>query len=156
MTGRPSSYTEEKGNAICERIALGESLTQICKTDGMPPKQTVLRWIVHFPSFHDQYARAREAQAEHFADEILDIADDGSNDYMKRQNGDGEEYEATNHEHIQRSRLRVDSRKWLMSKVAPKKYGDRQILAGDKDAPLVAPTINVTVGSEPPSSSETG
>ena len=136
---RPSNYTPEQASLICERIANGESLREICRGDGMPDKATVLRWLgkPENDAFRDQYARAREAQADHFAEEILEIADDGSNDWMKRQSDAGA-IEAPDHEHIQRSRLRVDSRKWLMSKMAPKKYGDKvdHTLAGPDGGPV--------------------
>lgn len=103
----------------------------------MPSKSAILKWLTEHPEFVDQYARAREAQADHFAEEILEIADDASNDWMERK-GEGDESGgwALNGEHIQRSRLRVDSRKWLMSKMAPKKYGDKLALAGDEDNPI--------------------
>lgn len=93
----------------------------------MPSKTSVFRWLNDQPSFRDQYARAREAQAEHWADEILEIADDGSNDWMERRLKDGATETVIDHEHVTRSRLRVDSRKWLMSKLAPKKYGDKVV-----------------------------
>ena len=71
--------------------------------------------------FRVQYARAREAQADYWAEEIVSIADDGSKDtYLDAQGN-----ERTNHELVNRSRLRVDTRKWLMARMAPKKYGDR-------------------------------
>jgi hypothetical protein len=123
--GRPTDYTPELAAKICERLADGWSLRQICGEDDMPDKATVLRWIPKFPEFRDQYARAREAQAEFWLDEILEIADDGSNDWVERQRKDGSTYEAIDQEHINRSRLRVDSRKWIMSKLLPKKYGDK-------------------------------
>ena len=123
-TGRPSSFTKETADIICERISNGESLREICRSDDMPSKTTVMRWLGSNEAFRDQYARAREAQADHFADEILEIADDGTNDWMTR--GVGEDATTVpDHEHISRSKLRVDARKWLMSKMAPKKYGDR-------------------------------
>lgn len=122
--GRPSLFGAEVASTICSRIADGESLREICRDDAMPDKATVLRWLGAHEEFRDQYARAREAQADYFADEILEIADDGSNDWMLRKVGE-EEIEVANHEHISRSKLRVDARKWLMSKMAPKKYGDR-------------------------------
>jgi hypothetical protein len=83
-----------------------------------------------------QYARAREVQADTLVDEILEIADDGTNDWMAREGKDGEAGWALNGEHVQRSKLRVDSRKWFASKVAPKKYGEKLELAGDKENPL--------------------
>jgi len=70
------------------------------------------------------------------AEEILEISDDGSNDWMERKRQDGSVETVLNSEHINRSRLRVDSRKWLLSKMAPKKYGDRIEIAGDKENPL--------------------
>lgn len=77
---------------------------------------------------------------EHYADEILEIADDGQNDWMERESKNGEVFEVENHEVLNRSRLRVDARKWLMSKLAPKKYGDVQKLehSGPGGEPLQA------------------
>jgi hypothetical protein len=139
MAGRPSDYSEELADLICTRIADGESVRAICADDDMPDKATVFRWLAKHESFRDQYAQAKAAQAEHMADEILDIADDGSNDWMERRAADGSTVEVVNGEHIQRSRLRVDSRKWLLSKLLPKKYGDRitnHVVGGDDDAPV--------------------
>jgi len=90
----------------------------------MPASSTVFLWLKDHPEFSEQYARAREAQADTLADEILEIADDASNDWMMKNDPDNPGWLA-NQEHIQRSRLRVDSRKWYAGKVAPKKYGDR-------------------------------
>lgn len=87
----------------------------------MPDKATVFRWLADRPDFRDQYARARDEQADFYAEEILQISDDGRNDYYVTEDGT----EIVNHDHIARSRLRVDSRKWLASKLAPKKYGDK-------------------------------
>jgi hypothetical protein len=136
--GRPSDYSPEVADKICGLIADGQSLREICEADEMPDKATVFRWLDKHEEFRDQYARAREAQAEHWADEILEIADDGSNDWMERQSRDGSTQEVINSEHVTRSRLRVDSRKWLMSKLAPKKYGDRVDLthAGPDGGPV--------------------
>lgn len=125
MSGRPSDYTPEIAAIICGRLANGESLREVCADEGFPDKSTVFRWLAARDEFRDQYARAREVQVEHWADEIVEIADDGTNDWIERQNSDGSTYEAVNSDHINRSRLRVDARKWLMSKLAPKKYGDK-------------------------------
>ena len=139
MAGRPSDYSEELADRICERIADGESVRNICLDDDMPNKATVFRWLGKHEAFRDQYARAREAQSEHLADELLDIADDGSNDWMERRNADGEVIGyVVNGEAIQRSRLRADTRKWLLGKLQPKKYGDSVKISGDPEAPLVA------------------
>lgn len=121
MTGRPSAYTQEIADHICEKLSDGESLRKICLAEDMPSKSAVFRWLLDRPDFRDQYARAREAQADAIADEILDIADDGTNDYM----GEDEKY---NGDAVQRSRLRVDARKWFAGKLAPKKYGDATLV----------------------------
>jgi len=129
--GRPSSFTPDLGLKICARLAHGESLRAICRDDDMPDAATVFRWLAGtdetHTQFREQYARAREAQADYLAEEILEISDDGTNDWMLRQAKDGEASGWTlNGEHVQRSKLRVDSRKWFAGKVAPKKYGDKQ------------------------------
>lgn len=92
----------------------------------MPCAATVFKWLRVHPEFVEQYARAKEEQADALAEELLDIADDGSNDWMERRNSDdGATGWQLNGEHIQRSRLRVDTRKWIASKLKPKKYGER-------------------------------
>jgi hypothetical protein len=101
----------------------------------MPGKTTVFEWLAEDAAFADQYARAKEAGIEAMAEEVLDISDNATNDWMERHGQDDAGWQA-NGEHIQRSRLRVDSRKWLLSKLAPKKYGDRTTLAGDPENPL--------------------
>lgn len=125
MSGRPSEYTEEIGILICQRIADGESLRKICKDDDMPARSTVFRWLVHEDGFSDRYTRARELQADAIFDEILDISDDGRNDYMESSDDEGGIAYKLNGEHIQRSRLRVDARKWMAGKLRPKKYGEK-------------------------------
>ena len=119
--------------ALCAFIENGDSLRSFCITYSLP-LTTVHDWIGNedHPERAEQYARAREARADKLADEILQIADDSSNDTYV----DGDGNVKTDHEVVARSRLRVDSRKWLAGKMAPKKYGDRQILSGDPDAPL--------------------
>jgi hypothetical protein len=123
---RPSDFTPEIASEICERLIEGESLRAICINDDMPSAATVCRWLGKHPDFREQYAHARVAQADTLADEMLDIADDGTNDWMEKKNSEGDvvgvEY---NGDAVQRSRLRVDARKWLASKLAPKKYGER-------------------------------
>lgn len=120
--GRPSKFTQAIADTICQRLAEGESLRTICETNGIPHAATVLRWLGEEDkaAFREQYMRAREAQADLYAEEIIQIADDGSNDTYITDNGP-----AVNHDVIARSRLRVDARKWYASKLAPKKYGDK-------------------------------
>ena len=124
--GRPSAYTPELGAEICSRIAEGESLRSICKDDGMPAMSSIMLWLIDgkHEIFSEQYATARRIQAEALADEIFDIADDGRNDWMERNEEGGEAYKL-NGEAVARARLRVDTRKWYLSKVLPK-FADKQ------------------------------
>lgn len=121
---RPSEYNPRTASAICERVACGQTIREICSADDMPAMSTVFKWLNKNPEFAEQYARAKEAQADFLAEEMLEIADDGTNDWMERQGGASPGW-MVNGEAVQRSRLRVDARKWLMAKMAPKKYGDR-------------------------------
>lgn len=121
--GRPSEYTVEVAATICERIASGDSVRLIAESPDMPAQSTIYLWLQEHREFSERYARAREAQAEHMQDEILSIADDGRNDTYEDESGGVR----TDQDVIARSRLRVDTRKWLMSKLAPKKYGDKVV-----------------------------
>lgn len=121
-------YDKAIFDVICKRMSAGESLRAICKDDGMPAPSTVRLWVLQDQEYAERYARARSDLYEHWADEILDIADDGKNDFMEREKEAGRVETVPDHEHINRSRLRVDSRKWLLSKLVPKQYGDKQTL----------------------------
>ena len=123
--GRPSTNTPEIAARICAEIALGRSLRSICKADDMPSLQTFYEWLPKHPEFAEQYARAKSDQADTLFDEILDIADEGSNDWMETHDPDNPGWRF-NGEHFARSRLRVDARKWMAGKLRPKKYGERQ------------------------------
>lgn len=129
--GRPSKYSQPLVDEICTRLAEGESLRTICLDDKMPSIGAVLRWVGENEEFRQQYARARQAQAEAYVAEISDIADDGSNDYKTVVGADGKEKEVFDAEHVQRSRLRIDTRKWIACKVLPKVYGEKLELAGE-------------------------
>jgi hypothetical protein len=134
-TGRPTTYTLELGDLICALMAEGKSLRSICELEGMPHKSTVLLWVVKgdrgeepYVVFSDQYRRAREAQGEGALDEVNEIADDSSLDYIFRKKDDesGESAEAiVNHEHINRSRLRIETRFRFAAKMHPRKYGEK-------------------------------
>lgn len=128
-----TTFTQEIADLICKRIAEGESLRKICLDDEMPAQSTVFKWLSEQRAFSEQYAHAREAQADKMAEEILSIADDGTNDTYT----DDEGNVRTDHDVIARSRLRVDARKWLASKMAPKKYGDKVAIGGADDLPPI-------------------
>lgn len=135
--GRPSDYTPELADEICARIAEGRSLHTIAKDDDMPAEGTIYRWLFNHLEFQEKYARAREAQADVLAEEIRDIADTPIIGEKVTIKADGSQ-EVVQGDTIERSRLRVDARKWLASKLKPKKYGDSTTLKGDKDNPLDA------------------
>jgi hypothetical protein len=126
---RPMEFDQDTADRICGQLTEGRSLRKICLADDMPACSTVYKWLARVPEFAEQYAHARDSQADTLADEILDIADDGSNDYM----GDDETY---NGDAVARSKLRVDARKWIASKLKPKKYGDKTLLGSDPENPL--------------------
>ncbi len=130
--GRPSLYTETLAAKICRRLAAGKSLRAICEAKGMPSAETVRRWLLDNEDFCAQYVRAREVQADRFAEEILEIADYASDDWAVDKDGK----KTLDHEHVQRSRLRVDTRKWLMARMAPKKYGDKMQHVGEGGGPI--------------------
>lgn len=128
--GRPSSYTKKIAAVILERLAAGESLRAICRDDKMPSETSVRRWAIDdVDGFSAHYAQARDIGLDTMADEILDIADNTSRDTTTTTNRDGSEREVADQEWINRSRLRVDARKWYLSKLAPKRYGDSSTLA---------------------------
>ena len=125
----PKEYDRDKVmDYICDALAtssrgLGNILTEA--KDKVPTYSQVMRWIDKDEELRDRYARAKEAQADFMADEMLDIADDGRNDWMKRQQANGESVDVLNNEVIQRSKIRIDTRKWLASKLKPKKYSEK-------------------------------
>jgi hypothetical protein len=124
--GGQTVYTQEAADEICRRLAEGETLRQVCRSEHLPGESTVRNWVADDrEGFSAQYARAREAGYVRMAEELLEIADDGSNDWMERENSDGSSVTVVDHEHIQRSRLRVETRKWILAKALPKIYGEK-------------------------------
>jgi len=125
---RPTDFTPELAKHICQQLAEGRSLRSICEAVDMPARSTVYEWLdAGLHGFPDQYARARMRQADTMLEEIIEIADDGTNDFMTITKGDTS-YVVENKEWTSRSKLRVDARKWAMSKMAPKKYGDSKAI----------------------------
>lgn len=124
--GRPSTYTKAVGDAICKRLAQGESLRSICRDADMPDRTTVQDWVLKDSpaGFALQYTQARDLGLDEIADECQEIVDDGSNDWMEKHH-EGHTAYVVNGEALGRSRLRFDHRRWYLSKLAPKRYGDR-------------------------------
>lgn len=123
--GRPTTYTQELADKICEELAQGKSMRTVCLPSDMPVCSTVFKWLREHKEFSEQYARAKEESADAMSEDILDIADDGRNDWMVIHNKAGMPIEVPNREVIDRSKLRVDTRKWLMAKMKPKKYSEK-------------------------------
>ena len=133
--GRPTDYSPELINEICDRIATGEPLVRICREESMPNVVTVYRWLNKYPEFSNLYAKAKDASADTLAEEIQDIADQMP---MERTDGNGNtQFDGA---YIQWMKLRVDARKWVASKLKPRKYGDRLTHAGDADNPIKSET----------------
>jgi hypothetical protein len=114
-------FTEEIFTAICERMANGEGLRKICGDADMPSRSTFLRWVENDTGRQAKYQKAREALMDWYSEEILAIAWDDSKDTIKREG----KADLCNHEWIARSRLKVDTLKFLMAKLHPKRYGDK-------------------------------
>ena len=127
---RPEIYDPEIATLICAEIsATSKSLRTICQGENMPSVGTVLKWLREDKDgFLAQYTRAKEDQADFLAEEMLAIADDGSNDTIVTEKGDYENKEWTS-----RSKLRVETRKWIASKLKPKKYSERVDITTDGD-----------------------
>jgi len=123
-TGAPSKYTLALADRICKELAKGTPLRTICKQPGMPHYATVRRWEVDNASFRALSTRARETGCHAIADECLEIADDATNDWMLDNNPDNPGFKL-NGEHVQRSKLRIETRMRLLGKWLPKVYGDK-------------------------------
>jgi hypothetical protein len=124
--GRPTIYSEKLVARICAELACGKSLRTVCKADDMPSVEAVFSWIHSKPEFAERYARAKAESADAIIEEVIDIADDGTNDWMEQFDKDGVSIGwKLNGEHVQRSRLRVDTRKWIAAKMRPKKFGEK-------------------------------
>lgn len=119
--GRPSLYSQTTVDSILEQIANGKFLSDICADPAMPSCSTVFKWRLDHPEFSEAYAHAREAAADKMVIETIAIADDGQNDTYLDEDGNPR----TDTDVIQRSKLRVETRKWLLARMAPKEYGDR-------------------------------
>ncbi|MCF3478964.1 terminase small subunit protein [Stenotrophomonas forensis] len=125
---RPSKYSQQLADAICDLLVDGKSLRTICSTAKMPSRSTVIRWLAENEAFRNQYARARELQADTLAEEILDIADKAVLGERLKKDGKGKVLERQTGDMVERSKLMIDARKWYAGKLQPKKYGERVAL----------------------------
>jgi hypothetical protein len=146
--GRPTIYSDELAYKICSRLAEGNSLKTICKADDMPDRGTVTRWLASNALFAAMIMRARELQAEALVEEAMEIADEPRGDVIVKPDGST----LTNWENVQRSKLRVDTRRWYAAKLAPKKFGElvTQEIVGANGGPVLIqqPLTERQIGDE--------
>jgi len=127
-TGRPTKRSKAVADEICNRLSVGETLSSICRDEHLPARRTVIDWWGDDEEFSAQIARARDAGYDYISEDCMEIADNATNDFMERQEGEGAEAYALNGEHIQRSKLRIETRLKLLAKWSPKKYGEKTSL----------------------------
>jgi len=125
--GRPSDYTPELAEEICQAIASdSKGLRRLCEeNEHWPARANIYKWFKKHPEFRDNYMQSKESQIEALVDEVLEIADDTSNDTIIKVDEQGNKRAVCNSEWINRSRLRIDTRKWLAAKLCPRIYGDK-------------------------------
>lgn len=125
-TGRPTKFTQELADLICMRVATCSfGLRKMCAAyPDLPTSETIYEWRYKFPQFSSQFKEAKLKQAEFMTEELLEIADDANNDWMETLSDEEQSLGwKVNGEHVQRSRLRIDTRKWIAAKLLPKTYG---------------------------------
>lgn len=149
MARPKTDIPQETYDSIFKDIASSSlSLKSICKKHNVP-YNAFYNQMLDSDELINRYARAKQLQADVLADEIIDIADDATNDYMSLQLEEGE-IEKIDHEHVNRSRIRIDARKWKASKLMPKKYGDKieHELKGSVVSKIVTEVVDPTNNAE--------
>lgn len=143
---RATKKTPEVIERIIDGLSVGTPLRELCRQDGMPAWRTVYDWLQQDAELATRFARARELGFDAIAEEVLEIADDGTNDWVKRRRQDGTIEDAVDTEHIQRSKLRIETRLKLLAKWSPKKYGDKidHTLSGPDGAPVQVAHANIS------------
>jgi alkanesulfonate monooxygenase SsuD/methylene tetrahydromethanopterin reductase-like flavin-dependent oxidoreductase (luciferase family) len=148
-TGRPTKYSAARAKSICDAIASGQTAREIAATQAIH-WQTVCNWREQYPEFAAQLKAAQAARAELMAAEILEISDDSSADWIEYETATGRIRREPNHELVQRSRLRVETRKYLMEKWSPERYGamQRLELTGVNGGPILLEQITMVAMAE--------
>lgn len=129
MAERPSKRTPEVEQRIIDGLCDGIPLRELCRQEGMPNWRTVYHWLDADPELAARVARARELGFDAIAEDILDIADDGTNDWVERKRQNGTVMTVIDSEHVQRSKLRIETRLKLLACWDPKKYGEKKTTA---------------------------
>ena len=132
--GAPTTFSQKTADVICIMLSEGMSLREILRSDTtgvLPAQSTVYEWLLRHPSFAEQYARAREEQADTLADETVQIADERPevNEFRDKNTGEVLSIDLSS-AYIQWQKNRIEARKWTAMKLKPKKYGDRVALEG--------------------------
>jgi len=126
---KPYNHTEEEKiiivTEICDRVIEEKISFNKAVKESKISYVTFFQWLSKSDQLKELYNYATLIRSDILFDEMIDIADDGINDFVKKQISEGVEVEILNSEHIQRSRLRIDARKWILAKMQPKKYGER-------------------------------
>lgn len=133
-------------DSVLGEIAGGKSLVKVCEMPGMPNRTSFLRRVAEDKVLQARYAAAMEARADKYAEETIDIADDGSNDTYLDEEGN----KRTDYDVVARSKLRIAARQWYAAKIAPKKYGEKVDLnhGGQENNPVEVKTKVVVVPSK--------
>lgn len=153
--GRPSRISKKTCSEICDRLSLGESLSAICLDDHMPHRITVMRWLIGevkgneglIAQFRIDYDRAREKWAEHIFEQLFELADSADQVVKTRTTREGTVIKEVDNAGVQAKRLQIDTRKWALARMNPKKYGDVTKVAGSDGGPL---EVKVTQFQAPP------
>lgn len=122
---RPTQYSHRLSEVVCERITAGQTTAEVTRDPTMPTWGVLARWRREHEDFNRRYTIARQSCCELWADEIIEIADDATNDFVTRVTAKGKVVQVFDRESFERSRLRVDARKWTASKVLRHVYGDK-------------------------------
>ena len=135
---------------ICAELMMGRSLTSICRDKNVPSLPTVYSWLnsskpYYVEEFFKSYSAAREIQAHVLCDEILEIADDDKHDFYFTRDKQGREVRKVNYDHIKKSELRINARKWYLAHLQPRKYGNKNHLTKANDKPSPHASINLIV-----------
>ena len=131
--GRHTEYSEEIAKEVCDRIACGESLVKIAKSEHMPERSTLLLWMLRQPKFADMYTEAKAKQMDVMAEEITEMSDDKDDIYYTDAQGN----KRVDMGAIQQKKLATDARKWVMARLAPRKYGAKAVIDNDNVLTIV-------------------